>query len=402
MQLKSMPSVCRSDLGPLILLTICLYLFAALFQNLFGTFSPNRLIGALISVILIWNYIANLNHFRIIGALLVLITLLFCFAMSTNIANDLNDSIYWVTAMLVLAYIGDRDSICGLKSALWKYSKALSFFVLFSVVTLAVLLSARIGYVYSWGGGSYFVGLCNTEHTMSAVCCLIMVLAFACGRAKTMHPGLVMVSLSISFWAILQTGARTYLVPAMIIWLYAIYYLVKSTWSKTFVAALVAVAVVYLFTSTGMAEKFLYASGNEYAKTFLDSFTSGRSEFWTVDLQMYASSGPFGWLFGNSFSSVYDANETIFAMRIWSHNDFVMLLCSVGLIGFAVYCGSIIMVFRTVSRYVSKLGLAAFALYVLFPAIFNGFYINQHFVYSAALLVACLAITSKSNAEKDR
>lgn len=376
---------------------IVLFLISSLYQNALESFSVNRILGVALVVILFIEYCRRMSHLRILAFIAVCFVLSWaCLIETTHLQNELNDAMYWIAALLMIAYICDDTNLRRLCASMEKYVSLLKYGVMISGVTLAILLVAKIGYVSSWGGGSYFIGLCNTEHTMAAVCCLTMALVLYCGKEKALSSVIGFGVMVIASWALLQTGARTYLVPAAIIWFYALKYLTGQRWVRTILASVLILAVGFSFASSGMADKFLYVSTNQYATSSLGALSSGRSEFWVTDLSMYNASSVWNHFVGNSFSSVYDVNESTFTMRVWAHNDFIMLLCSVGIIGLSVYLAALVTMFRNCSNYLAIAPLLALVVYVIFPAFFNGFYINQHFVYSAIVLYILLVGSSES------
>lgn len=376
---------------------IALFLVSSLYQGLISSFSVNRVLGAALIIVLLFDYCKWMSHLRV----LALVGFCFCFFISclpgtSNLSNEFNDIMYLLAALLVIAYVSEFENLQELSASMKRHQSLLSVLSVFSGLTLVVLLVAKIGYVSSWGGSSYFIGLCNTEHTMAAVCCLIMVFCVYCGKQEALPSPVALLIILVATWALLQTGARTYLIPASIIWLYALKCLIKQKWLRRLLVVVLVFAVGLTFAASGMADKFAYTMSNQHASSPLDSLTSGRSEFWFADLEMYTASSPWNHVVGSSFSSVYDTNEAVFNMRIWSHNDFIMLLCSMGIIGLMIYIAALYSLFKVSSRFLTAGAVASLALYVLFPAFFNGFYINQHFVYSAIVLLVLLVENNQS------
>ena len=139
-----------------------------------------------------------------------------------------------------------------------------------------------------------------------------------------------------------------------------------------------------------MSTKFDYLSGIGSDNSLLNTLTSGRIGYWTTDLGEFYASGPVGWLLGNSAVSVYNINFATFNMRIWAHNDFVMLLCSVGLTGTLLYILALRAFFTCLAKQVGRLAFALVASFVLFPALINGFYSYQHLLYAAVFLICAV------------
>lgn len=191
-------------------------------------------------------------------------------------------------------------------------------------------------------------------------------------------------------WALLETGARTFLIPAAVIWIVFAQSCVKWRWLRIVLYCVLGVSAVYVFMSSGMSTKFDYLSGIGSDNSLLNTLTSGRIGYWTTDLGEFYASGPVGWLLGNSAVSVYNINFATFNMRIWAHNDFVMLLCSVGLTGTLLYILALRAFFTCLAKQVGRLAFALVASFVLFPAQINGFYSYQHLLYAAVFLICAV------------
>ena len=356
-------------------LLVVAYMLTALVQDLLP-FSVNRLIGALIIIILGFDYLKHLTNLRV----LALCTIGFLFVIhvgitTTSLNDELEFYIYWVAALLTLSYLAYGQNIDELVEVVSRQSKICRLASYLSTILIAVLLLTHTGYVVSWGGDLYFKGFCNTEHTMASVCCLVMAISFLCVRKESMAVFFFPVIGIVMTWALLQTGARTFIVPATLV---------------------LAIAVISVYSVTGMSSKFDVVSNTSTGNSFLNAITSGRIGYWNVDITSYLNGDPFIWLFGDSAAAVYDLNMSIFRMRIWSHNDFVMLLCSVGLLGLLIYAVTLKQFFWKIQGRISTPVFTSILIFVLLPAFINGFYCYQHLLYSSAFLVCAVCCGDKA------
>jgi O-antigen ligase len=377
--------------GAFVILMV-LYMLATLVQSLFSATSVNRVLGAAIIIVLGYDFVARLTGMRVIATFVVALLVVFNTGVMTNdLTGELEFFVYWVASLFIMCFVGSEGGIVSLQEAARRHSNFIRFSVAASVLFVSVLLLTHTGYQTSWGGGSYFTGFSNAEHTMASACCLVMSLAYLCRRSGGIRTWLVYLVLAVMTWALLQTGARTFLVPAAIIWLLFIRESVAHRWLRVLLYACLAAIVVHVFAFTGVATKFDYLTSAASESSFLNSITSGRIEYWTVDLAAYLEGNLFTYLFGNSASFVYDLNEATFGMRIWSHSDFVMLICSVGVIGLVLYLIALKVFFKGVSVALDRPAFLLLLVFVLFPAVINGFYSYQHLVYSAVFLVCAAA-----------
>lgn len=397
--------VCRSESavqrgtfvsGAFVLLMI-LYTFAALVQELLP-FSLNRVLGAAIVVVLGYDFLTRFSAKRALTVCAVgLLFVVNVGILTTDRSEELEFYIYWVAALLILCYVGSDGVISDIRGVVTRHGSAVGVCVMASALLVVTLLVTHTGYESQWGGGLYFSGFCNTEHTMASVCCLVMSLAYLCERTGGLRSWVVFPILGVMSWAVMQTGARTFLVPVAVIWILFVRESVSRRWLRLLIYAVLVAIVVYAFAFTGMASKFDYlADISVNTDSFISAMTSGRNEYWMTDLSAWAGRGPFVWVLGGSAAAVYDINWATFHMRIWSHDDFVMLICSVGIVGLLLYIAALKSFFNSVERRVGQLAFLLTLLFVLFPAFINGFYLSQHLVYASVFLVCATAEIEKN------
>ena len=377
----------RADWVPSVFVfLIVAYLIAALVQALLP-FSLNRLIGAAIVAVLGYDFIINLNRRRIIAfCLMCILALINIGILTADRIEEAEFYIYWIAALLTLLYVGSPNHVKSLQQVVMRNISILRLILIGAAVFVGALLISKLGYEASWGGSLYFVGFCNEEHTMASVCCLIMTLSLLCMRTNGLIAPLAFGVIGVMSWALLETGARTFLIPAAVVWVVFAQNCVKWRWLRIALYCVLGISAVYVFMSSGMSTKFDYLSTSGTGNSLLNTMTSGRIGYWTTDLGAYFASGPIGWLLGSSAVSVYDINLSIFNMRIWAHNDFVMLLCSVGLTGAFLYILALRTFFISLAKQAGRQSIALVALFVLFPALINGFYSYQHLLYAAVFL----------------
>lgn len=375
----------QSAAKPIIVLLIT-YVITTMLQGAISSFPINRLIGFALVVLLFYEWFSTKrSHLAYLAMLLLVLVSLHSLLSMTDFSQELTDWVYLTSTMLIMSLAASEQTRTRLYNELVQLKPYIILTVGFSTVLLSVLLVTRNGYVVAWGEGMYFKGLCNTEHTLASICTLLLVLVVF--LARTGSPKIMCIfSLLVVLYALLETGARTYLVPAAICSLLLIDEIAKYKWIKIALTGVLVIVGTLVFLSSGMASKFEFAHGNIYANSLLSAVTNGRNEIWLTDLSAWANSGHVGIMLGNSFSKIYELNNSSLTLPIWAHNDFVMVLYGTGIVGFSVYVGSLISLFRSMKQSVKWGTFLLLFTFVIFPLCLNGFFPYQHLVYAFLLL----------------
>lgn len=380
----------------LIVILVSTYVVTTLVQSVFGPVPINRLIGFLILTLLGFEWaISKKSHVAYIAAMIFGIIFLRSIAVSASSSQELSEWVYLVSTLLFISVSSSRQSRKDLYKALLKYRNYIVAVVISSTLLLLALLVTRTGYVAAWGESPYFKGLCNTEHTLASICTLILVFILfltRTGKSKFLY----CISMAVVMIAILETGARTYLIPAGICLILMINEMSTKQWLRMLLYAVVAVTIVVAFGGTGMASKFEFAQGNVWADSMLSALTNGRNEIWATDLCGWASADLLGVLLGNSFSQIYLLNQRVLSLFIWAHNDVIMVLYGSGLIGITLYLGALLACAKAMYRSVSKGEFLLLLLFAGFPLVLNGFYQYQHLVYAFVVLFVVLSCRNHS------
>ena len=204
----------------------------------------------------------------------------------------------------------------------------------------------------------------------------------------------------IPSFGILESGARVFLFPMAILLVLYIQYTIKKPLLRIIIYIFGIVCGLAVILRSNMAEKFAFVANNQYATNAFSSFTSGRSEFWAVDLKYYFTGNIFQLLFGRSFSEVYAINLKEVRLEIWSHNDLIHLLNGAGLIGTMLYLMILKDVFREIRSAIrSNLQYIMLLAYVFLPMLLNGFFPYQHYLYSFFILFFILMIKKENENE---
>lgn len=375
------------SLVDLLIITIFTFTITTLMQRLLGSFSINTIIGGGIAFLIIC---ICFTHFQLRQAYMIILSMT-CFFIAlfqaSSFATEIREWIYYITTILLLDILSKEDNLVQIGRSLCRFYKIIRIIVNFTCLLLAVLLICGIGYQEKWGEGSYFIGLCNEPHTMASVCCLLLALIVLYYKKFAKNRLWYAFIALIPIFAIFQTGARVFLIPAAIYMVMIINDSVYHPLTRFVIYAVSLIAFVFFILQSSMANKFIYAFDTRWSDSLLDTFTSGRSEIWATDINKYLSGNFFQLLVGSSFSQMYEVNNLMLNLNIGSHNDIIGLLNGTGLIGTTQYIFILCLLFRKIHLSLkNKWDKVLCICYVLFPLLLNGFYTYQHYVYSFFVL----------------
>ena len=367
---------------------MAIYMFTTLTYTLWPVSSPNKIIGFLIFFNALYIYCMNLTKKKVMILLISMSVVSWALINTNNLFSYISDGIYFLIAILLLTEIDNEFSKNQLMSALNNSEKIIKALVFLCNIILCVGFFDAKCYDSSQWDGSYFIGYTNSSHTMASGACLLLIFTLYAIRNKKKIGAFIYFVPSII--AILQSGARTFLIPIVIVCLFFYVYHIRKFSIKLLVLPLAMICATYIFLNSSMIEKFTFSVNNQYTDmNFLGKLTNGRTAFWVVDLLEFSKYNIFQKLLGNGFHFVYQVNKEYFNLAIWAHNDFINCLLSVGLVGTLIYIYTLICVGKKIikmpkNHIVIKLLLL---LYMLLPALLNGFYTYQHYFYSFIILV---------------
>lgn len=364
-----------------------MFTISTMTQSLYPV-SLNRVFMFGMFLIIIKSFLNNTKKY-IIGYLLVIA---FLFAMSILFCEDLkqnfNDFVYFVTTVVWLLYISDKQHLnMLLKAVIAKKRIIYTICIVLACITLVSFLINKC-YSASWGGDLSYIGFCDTAHIAASSLCCVSTLLLVTTMQESFNIKKFLVLLIFAY-GIMQTGARVFMIPSIIIIFVYIQDKIKRKSRKILLYAFSAAPAYYVLLNSRMVKKMIFAFNGGYTQQAfsLDAITSGRITIWETELTDFVNSN-FGFkLVGHGFDYVYSLNEKVLSTRIWAHNDFVNLLISVGIIGLMVYLLAIngfvkrILVNQRLSH---KLLLFV---YFIFSAFLNGMYMYQHLVLSFIFFV---------------
>lgn len=183
---------------------------------------------------------------------------------------------------------------------------------------------------------------------------------------------------------VFMCGSRTYFVIGAVLSILCLYRFFNDR--RLFIASLVPLIIisVYFVGKSAIGDKFHVTNQIGYYG-YLATFTSGRSDFWLVDIASYFDGNLFNKLLGYGFNKSIDVNYARYGNRIWSHNDFIECLLTGGLIQLSIYLASIKKLFSFYANERNRFFIISLLGVWFFDAFFNMFY--TYFGTSLGLLL---------------
>lgn len=342
----------------------------------------NRVLALFIIAALVSCFLTNIRQKDVIIGLGLIGVLIFSVVMAEDMAQNLEDWLYWAVTCVFLAMLTRADFVKKLNASI----KSQRVIVCLIIWTANIVLSIGF-FIPSCYAGGYYIGFSYSQHVLSCGCCILLalVLFYFKGRTASVKQLLSMLPATL---AILSGGARTFIISIVVIWFLFFLDFVKNARTRLVAVPVFLVVAIVLFLDSGMMQKFLITTDNIYiSENTLTAMSSGRLEFWNLDIMAFLDADMLKKLLGHGFDYVYRLNYLEYGLAIWAHNDIINLLICAGLLGTAIYISVFSSFLRCVFKKIDqkKRGIAC-VLYVMLPMLLNGLFLYQHYLYSVVIL----------------
>lgn len=306
------------------------------------------------------------------------------------LSENLSDTVYMINLVLML----ELSLRTGVLDEILDYSARKRNVIMAFLFAALILIGISALDPDAYENDNAFRGYMYNSHSMASTAILIMTVAQLCVDARGSKLRRILCAetliMVIGLLVVLETKGRTFLIPAAILlWRY-LHMLPLVKWQRNLVAVLACVVMLVVLWDE-IAEKFIEALNNPYARNTMAAITNFRSELWKCDLEYFTEQGIVTMLFGNGYSFVRELHEVRLTERLWSHNDITYILVASGVVGLAVYVSMYIRAARQFCR--RKRNLVYFGTMVLFPMLINGFYIYIPLIW--AFLMMCASLYSR-------
>lgn len=373
------------NLYSILYILILLYVFSTVTQSLYP-FSLNRIWTIGIIVCLLARLIKPLKRSTFIFFLLLGIGTLISTKAASNLGKHINDLIYFCTGILWILFMSHERNRAGVYKAFLANQRITGIILIASYASIILPFFVSSGYSLEWGK-YYYVGFAGVQHTLASSVCTVSAV-FLLYLSRRRFNWIYLFVLLISVYAVFESGARTFIIPIGILVYYYIRSNVKNITNKVVVYSVGCMAGVYILLNSSILDKFAFVvSGANMSSNVLEGFTSGRSLFWSVDLNAFIKGNILEILFGRGFDYVYALNLREVQQEIWAHNDFIHLLVGGGINFTLLYIGAILFFFKRNIAQKKTIDKWLIMVYLLFPALINGFFMYQHLLISLMVLI---------------
>lgn len=199
---------------------VLLYAFSTITQSMYSI-SLNRIWTVGIIACILYSLLQSADKRTVLCLGIILTIGAWTTASSENIGRNSNDYIYFATAALWLLFMTSSRRCQLFYAAAKRNSQLTNIILVISYVAVLIPLLTKSGFAYQWGSTPYFIGFAGTQHAMASSMCLItaVFLFFSLGKNFSWWNLAV---LMFGAYIVLETGARTFIIPIAILVFYYI------------------------------------------------------------------------------------------------------------------------------------------------------------------------------------
>lgn len=296
----------------------------------------------------------------------------------------------YLLIILVLNYCSSISNLIELNKCFKKYKIVIIFEVILAETYILYLFISKKGFISRWDG-TYFAGTYDNPHSFTySMILLIVVNTYLYNLSRKKHIYILQIVPMVTF---LYTGART---PAICGTLILILinskkiFQLKRLYKKILLVVVVGLIIIVIkthveiFGNIPIIQKFLMTEEG-------GNILSGRDVFWNGLITYLLNSSWKKTLLGSGILYSMYINYCNVGNSIWSHNDFIDIIISFGILGLMVYVGCLIKYFYSLV-YRSKDKAKIFLILIIFILLeyFNGT-INYNNFFVVFFFVALVA-----------
>jgi O-antigen ligase len=171
-------------------------------------------------------------------------------------------------------------------------------------------------------------------------------------------------------YAILQSGARTFLVTYVLIIFMFITLNYKLSVKQVIITAAAGLVGYLLLMNSPMLGKILSRNSGS-SSDYFSRFTSGRTVFWVEKLEAFLTFPIKNKIVGGGFGSVNTIRLSYTSASIDAHNDIINIIIDEGLIGLGLYIFILFYYFKNKMMNFPILSKISFIMLYLFTAFFT-------------------------------
>lgn len=318
-------------------------------------------------IIIIFFYEYRISFYKWILITIFVGCLVISLINSENYSISIVDSAKALITILMLIFATEKSIVKSFLKFLLDQKKIIQIQIILIQFLLLISYYNPNSYTQLYNE-KFFVGPFDQPHTLAYVLVSIILISIILSKVTLNNFYLLYAFIPIIF--IFLTGART---PLIVVILFSIIFIkvkLKYIWP---VLLIFTFFIKDILIENPIIKKF-------EATTNSNELLSGRTEFWKIDVNYFLNSDIFHMLFGNGIDFPYRLHLREYGMLIWSHNDFLHLLLSIGIIGAISYLLIMLSFFFEIFNKRKLFSGVILFLSVISLAFFNGLFIYSDFV----------------------
>lgn len=300
---------------------------------------------------------------------------------------NFNEIIYYIYLCIFTAFlVSNREVISNYLFQNIGYIKMIC-----RIWCIIVLVSMTLPSSYSEG---VFVSFAVTTFRLSPSAIFIMALSSVLIAAEGSQKNLIYTF--VPFLSILLGSSRTYLIVGALMLFLNLSMVVKRKGVFILLALFLSIGGLIIIINSSMGAKFISSISEHAYQDPLGVFTSGRSNFWVIDLNAFMEQPLSKRFFGCGFNFVRIVNGAVPGTDergIWAHNDFIQILITYGFTGLLLYIMNMRIMFKKLlsSKMPFLINMAIFMIW-FFNAMFN-----MYFTYTCSMISLPIAFMAYEN-----
>lgn len=358
-----------------------------MFSNKLNILTDINSIGVLVLAAVILLFEKKFKSTDLLCLIYIVILSVISLISAENIKFAIKDPYWLIIAILMLIFARSKWILEDFRRFIVVNNKLIKWELIIINLILFFSIFDNSCYIVKWGGGKYFMSYAEGPHPLAAI--MILTVSITLTLSKITKNKKIYWLLILPSIAVLLTGARIMLVTLIALYLIIIRLNIKYL-SRFTVISIIMFFLKDIFIRLPSINKFLLQSST-------GDISSGRFEFWKVDIQGFLDSDLLNKFIGSGFDYPYLLNFRTRGVYIWAHNDIINLILSIGIIGLTIYLYFIIEYCIHMSKNLNIFNFAAFIMFFLGSMCANGFYNYSDFAISVSVLSVCIMSNSNIN-----
>lgn len=363
-------------------LVLIVLLFRPLISYINSYLNGIGIVYSIVVIGLIFSYILYRNRILkkdAIFFIIFLIGIMIAILKSNDRIIAITISLRIILAIEILIVFKSKEIIYKLSIVCEKYYKKIIAQITLINVCLLINTFSSKSYMYMYDE-KLFKGPTNHTHTLGYILILMTIITLVLMKIKKSKINIL--NLILIFYYIILSGARVVLITCIV------FVIIEFVNLKRIGILMSAIVVIMTIISNNGGFDNQKISRIPIISKMLktekeNDILSGRSTIWDIDKNYYLESNGISKIIGNGFDFQYIIHKAEYNMSIWSHNDFISILLSMGIIGTVIYVyfmvSNLINIIKIKENHFKGIIIASL---IIIIAYFNGVYEYTDFLIS--------------------